>query len=73
MLSSKCNSNIIDSYEMYAASALTSVTLVRYVTAGGMTVVGTPFYKNMGVPLDNDDTWSDQCSAGSCTVSVLYL
>jgi MFS family permease len=40
---------IIDSYEMYAASALTSVTLVRYVTAGGMTVVGIPFYKNMGV------------------------
>lgn len=40
---------IIDSYEMYAASALTSVTLIRYVTAGGMTVVGIPFYKNMGV------------------------
>jgi multidrug resistance protein len=40
---------IIDSYEMYAASALTSVTLVRYATAGGMTVVGIPFYKNMGV------------------------
>ena len=40
---------IIDSYEMYAASALTSVTLVRYVAAGGMTVVGIPFYKNMGV------------------------
>lgn len=40
---------IIDSYEMYAASALTSVTLVRYVTAGGMTVVGIPFYRNMGV------------------------
>lgn len=40
---------IIDSYEVYAASALTSVTLVRYVTAGGMTVVGIPFYKNMGV------------------------
>ncbi|KAF1355973.1 MFS general substrate transporter [Lizonia empirigonia] len=44
-----CYQYIIDSYEMYAASALTSVTLVRYVTAGGMTVVGIPFYKNMGV------------------------
>ncbi|KAK0621126.1 putative efflux pump kojT [Lasiodiplodia hormozganensis] len=41
---------IIDSYEMYAASALTFVTLVRYFAAGGMTVVGIPFYENMGVP-----------------------
>ncbi|RMZ79511.1 hypothetical protein DV737_g3384, partial [Chaetothyriales sp. CBS 132003] len=40
---------IIDSYEMYAASALTFATLARYVIAGGMTVVGVPFYKNMGV------------------------
>lgn len=40
---------IIDSYEIYAASALTSITLVRYVTAGGMTVVGIPFYSNLGV------------------------
>ncbi|ETS75390.1 hypothetical protein PFICI_12334 [Pestalotiopsis fici W106-1] len=39
---------IIDSYEMYSASALTFVSLVRYVCAGGMTVVGIPFYKNMG-------------------------
>ncbi|KIW21301.1 hypothetical protein PV08_01881 [Exophiala spinifera] len=40
---------IIDSYEMYAASALTFATLARYIIAGGMTVVGIPFYKNMGV------------------------
>ncbi|KAH8201366.1 hypothetical protein TruAng_004449 [Truncatella angustata] len=39
---------IIDSYEVYSASALTFVALVRYVCAGGMTVVGIPFYKNMG-------------------------
>lgn len=39
---------IIDSYEMYAASALTFVTLVRYCVAGGMTVVGVPFYSNVG-------------------------
>ena len=32
-----CYQYVIDSYEMYAASALTSVTLVRYATAGGMT------------------------------------
>ncbi|KAF2095779.1 MFS general substrate transporter [Rhizodiscina lignyota] len=39
---------IIDSYEIYAASALTFVALVRYLAAGGMTVVGIPFYGNLG-------------------------
>lgn len=39
---------LIDSYERYAASALTLITLVRYCCAGGMTVAGIPFYKNMG-------------------------
>jgi hypothetical protein len=39
---------IIDSYEVFSASALTFVALVRYVVAGGMTVVGIPFYENMG-------------------------
>jgi len=33
---------IIDSYEMYAASALASLTLIRYVAAGGMVEVGIP-------------------------------
>lgn len=40
---------IIDAYEMYAASALASLTLIRYVAAGGMAVVGVPFYGNLGV------------------------
>lgn len=40
---------VIDSYEMYSASALTFTALVRYVVAGGMTVAGIPFYDNMGV------------------------
>ncbi|KAF2169147.1 hypothetical protein M409DRAFT_52432 [Zasmidium cellare ATCC 36951] len=40
---------IIDSYEIYAASALSSITLIRYIAAGGMTIVGIPFYENMGV------------------------
>ncbi|KAF5691851.1 major facilitator family transporter [Fusarium denticulatum] len=39
---------IIDSYEIYSASALTFVSLTRYMIAGGMTVVGIPFYENMG-------------------------
>jgi len=40
---------IIDSYESFSASALASVTLIRYVAADGMTVVGIPLYQNMGV------------------------
>lgn len=40
---------IIDSYEIYAASALTFVTITRYIAAGGMTVVSIPFYRNVGV------------------------
>lgn len=39
---------VIDSYEALAASALTFVALVRYLAAGGMTVVGVPMYKNLG-------------------------
>ena len=39
---------VIDSYERYAASALAFVSLTRYVAAGGMSVVGIPFYKNIG-------------------------
>jgi len=44
-----CYQYVIDSYEIYAASALASVTLIRYVAAGAMTVVGVPFYENLGV------------------------
>lgn len=40
---------VIDSYDIYAASALGFMTVSRYIAAGGMTVVGVPFYKNMGV------------------------
>jgi hypothetical protein len=40
---------LIDSYEVYAASALTMATLVRYVAAGGMIEVTIPMYKNLGV------------------------
>lgn len=40
---------IIDSYESYSASALASVTLIRYVAAGGMVEVAIPFYRNLGV------------------------
>lgn len=40
---------IIDAYNIYAASALGFMTVSRYIAAGGITVVGIPFYKNMGV------------------------
>ncbi|KAL9002273.1 MAG: hypothetical protein Q9188_004785 [Gyalolechia gomerana] len=40
---------IIDSYETYSASALASVTLIRYVAAGGSIEYAIPFYKNVGV------------------------
>lgn len=44
-----CYQYIIDCYETFAASALASLTLLRYVASGGMAVVGVPFYENMGV------------------------
>ena len=40
---------IIDSYESFAASALASVTLIRYVAAGGMVEVAVPMYRRLGV------------------------
>lgn len=39
---------MIDSYEAYAASALTFNALIRYLAAGGMTVAGIPMYRNLG-------------------------
>lgn len=39
---------IIDSYEEYAVSASTFVALIRYIAAGGMTVVAVPMYENLG-------------------------
>ncbi|KAL1296732.1 hypothetical protein AAFC00_000202 [Neodothiora populina] len=44
-----CYQYVIDSYEIFAASALASITLIRYVAAGGMTIAGIPFYQNLGV------------------------
>ncbi|KAI9817145.1 MAG: hypothetical protein M1827_001257 [Pycnora praestabilis] len=40
---------VIDAYESFAASALASVTLIRYVAAGGMVEVAIPMYENLGV------------------------
>lgn len=40
---------IIDSYESYSASALASVTMIRYMASGGMVVASIPFYRNLGV------------------------
>lgn len=40
---------VIDVYKLKAASALASVTLLRYTVAGGMVIVSIPMFKNMGV------------------------
>lgn len=40
---------LIDTYEVYAASALVSATFVRYLVAGVMVVVSIPMYENLGV------------------------
>lgn len=60
---------IIDSYELYAASALASLTFIRYVAAGGMTIVGVPFYQNIGVPY----TLTILGSISAAMVPVPYL
>jgi hypothetical protein len=44
-----CYQYVIDVYEAYAASALASMTLIRYLAAGGMAEVAIPMYKNLGV------------------------
>lgn len=40
---------LIDTYEVYAASALTMITLVRYVVSGGIIESSIPMYENLGV------------------------
>ncbi|KAK6503896.1 hypothetical protein TWF481_008897 [Arthrobotrys musiformis] len=40
---------IIDSYGDHAAIALSSITMVRYLIAGGMTLAARPMYEGIGV------------------------
>ena len=40
---------LIESYEAYAASALTMISLVRYVVSGGTTVAMIPIYRSIGI------------------------
>lgn len=40
---------IIDSYGKHAASALASITLARYLVAGGMVMAARPMYEGIGV------------------------
>ena len=40
---------LMDTYEIYAASALASVTLIRYTVSGAFIEISIPFYENMGV------------------------
>lgn len=40
---------LIDSYDIYSASALGFLVFTRYVVAGGITVAGGPIYRSIGV------------------------
>lgn len=40
---------IIDSYETDSASALSSITFLRYIVAGGMVIAAQPMYSGIGV------------------------
>ncbi|KAE8554974.1 hypothetical protein TMatcc_005463 [Talaromyces marneffei ATCC 18224] len=40
---------LMDTYEIYAASALASVTFLRYTISGAFIEISIPFYENMGV------------------------
>ncbi|KAL2416517.1 MFS-type transporter kojT [Exophiala dermatitidis] len=40
---------LIDTYELYAASALVSATFFRYLAAGALVIVSIPMYGNLGV------------------------
>jgi DHA1 family multidrug resistance protein-like MFS transporter len=40
---------IIDSYETESASALSSITFMRYMVVGGMVIADMPMYEALGV------------------------
>ena len=44
-----CYQYLIDSYELYAASALACVTVLRYVASGGIVIAAIPMYEGLGV------------------------
>lgn len=60
---------IVDSYETYAASALTFAALARYLIVGGMTVAGLPMYEN----LDTHYTLTILASVSVAAVPLPYI
>ncbi len=42
---------IIHTHGQYAATGLVAVTLIRYLVAGGLILVGVPMYETLGVPI----------------------
>jgi multidrug resistance protein len=40
---------LMDTYEVYAASALAGITFIRYTVSGAFIEISLPFYENMGV------------------------
>lgn len=41
---------LVDTYGMYAASALSANTIVRSLVAAGLPLAARPMFENMGVP-----------------------
>lgn len=44
-----CYEYIIDGYHEHSAVALASITMVRYLVAGGMVMAARPMYEGIGV------------------------
>jgi len=40
--------NVLDVYEIYAASALATPTFARFIFAGGMSIASMPLWTNLG-------------------------
>lgn len=40
---------VIDSYETNSASAMSSITFLRYIVAGGLVIADIPMYEGIGV------------------------
>ena len=61
---------IIDSYGDHAASALSSITFVRYIVAGGMVMAARPMYEGIGVHWTM--TWLGCCATILAPAPLLF-
>jgi DHA1 family multidrug resistance protein-like MFS transporter len=61
---------IIDSYGDHAATALSSITFVRYIVAGGMVMAARPMYEGIGVHWTM--TWLGCCATILAPAPLLF-